>query len=464
MAALLRAVQTPWGLGWLLVVGLLVFACGWLLARLPGRERIAATRAQLEERTVALERALDERDAALADARQLSERVASLRTALDEERRHASLRLRELGEAREQLALQFRSLAADVLDETARQAGERQATQLGSLLDPLRQRIVEFRARVDEIHARDGQDRAALGEQVRQLAALNQQLGREAADLSRALKGQSKAQGTWGELVLERVLEAAGLRLNQEYSLQVTLTDAAGRRQRPDALIHLPGERVLVVDAKASMTAWEQYVNTEDEPLRAAALRRHVESMRSHLRELGERGYEALHGARSPDFVVMFVPIESAFTAATAHEPALWQQAWERNVLIVGPASLLFVVRTVAQLWREVRKDRNAHEIARRGAELYDRFVAFVTDLERVGERLRQATESWETAASRLSTGRGNLVRQAEGLRELGVKPARTLPESWVERATGDLALDEVDEPGAAMDSVVGLDAASCKR
>jgi DNA recombination protein RmuC len=411
----------------LFAIAAALFGAGLAVAALSARGRLASCLATLDERSRALESAIERRDAAIADARSLAERTAGLRAALDAERRQSGEKLRVLAEARQQLADQFRALAAEVLDEKARAVGERHREQLGAVLEPLQQRLAEFRSRVDEVYEREGRDRAALGEQVRQLMALNRQLSDDAGALTRALAGQVKAQGAWGELILERVLEAAGLRRGSEYELQVSLEDDEGRRLQPDAIIRLPEERVLVLDAKASLRAWTDAVNADDEAVRQAALRRHLESIRSHVRGLAGRNYEQLHGVRSPDFVVMFVPIEAAFSAAMAVDDALWQEAWQRNVLIVGPASLLFVVRTVAQLWRQSRQERNAQEIAARGAELYDRFVGFVADLEKLGDRLRQARDSYDSAWSRLANGRGNLVRQAEMLRELGVKPSKSL-------------------------------------
>ena len=433
--------------GWMLTAVLLIaFACGCAAAWLAARSRVAVLAALLQERARNLEDAREARDAAQADATGLAERAAALRTALDAERRQSASSLRLITEAREQLAVQFRALASEVLDEKARAVGDRHRERLGQLLEPLQQRLAEFRGRVDEVYEREGKDRAALAEQVTQLMTLNRQLSQDALDLTRALKGQNKAQGTWGELILERVLAAAGLRRGHEFDLQVALADESGRRLQPDAVIRLPEQRILVVDAKVSLKAWEAHVNGEDEAARQEAMRRHVDSMRGHLRGLAERGYERLHGSNSPDFVVMFVPIEAAFSAAMAHEEALWQEAWQRNVLMVGPASLLFVVRVVAQLWRQMQQDRNAQEIAARGGELYDRFAAFVADLEKVGERLRQARESWDQAHSKLATGRGNLVRRAEQLRDLGVKPSKTLRAEMVERAQEDAASAALEE------------------
>jgi DNA recombination protein RmuC len=428
-----------WSGGWVLCVALLAaFATGCIIAWLIARSRLAVVRALLQERSHALEQAREACDAALADAKGLAERTAALRTALDAERRQSANSLRLIGEAREQLAIQFRALASEVLDEKSRAVSDRHSEQLGQLLEPLQQRLAEFRGRVDEVYEREGKDRAALAEQVRHLMTLNRQLSQDALDLTRALKGQNKAQGTWGELILERVLVAAGLRRGHEFDLQVSMSDREGHRLQPDAVIRMPEDRVLVVDAKLSLVAWEAHVNADDEAGRSEAMRRHLASMRSHLRGLAERRYENLHGAGSPDFVVMFVPIEAAFSAAVGHDETLWQEAWQRNVLIVGPASLLFVVRIVSQLWRQVQQDRNAQEIAARGADLYDRFVGFVADIEKLGDRLRQARESWEQAYTRLATGRGNLVKRAEQLRDLGVKPSKALCRETVERARAD--------------------------
>lgn len=441
---LLTALPAGWPLLALLAgVCVSAFAAGWAAAALRARGRLAAISAVLDERSAVLERTTEQRDAAQADARGLAERAAALRTALDAERRQAADKLRLLVEAREQLGAQFRALASEVLDEKSRSVAERHRDQLGQLLEPLTQRLAEFRGRVDEVYDREGKDRAALAEQVRQLMALNNQLSQDAHELTRALKGQNKAQGAWGELVLERVLEAAGLRRGHEFDLQVSMADEGGRKLQPDAVVRMPEQRLLVVDAKVSLNAWQAHVNADDPAARDDAMRRHVGSVRAHVRGLSERGYERLHGAQSPDFVVMFVPIESAFSAALAQDDSLWHEAWKLNVLIVGPASLMFVVRTVAQLWRQSRQDRNAREIAERGAELYDRFVGFVADIEQLGNRLGQARDSWEQAWSRLASGRGNLVRQAEMLRELGVKPSKVLPDELVAQS-----LSAGEEPG----------------
>ena len=281
---------------------------------------------------------------------------------------------------------------------------------------------------------------------------LNQALSEEARNLTQALKGSTKAQGNWGELILERVLELAGLRRGVEYDVQENHQRDDGTRAQPDVVIHLPENRHLVVDAKVSLLAYEEYASADDDLQRAAAQRRHLESARQHIKGLAERNYQQLHGLQSLDFVLMFVPIEPAFMLAVTSDSQLYSDAWNKNVLLVSPSTLLFVVRTVAHLWRQEAQSRNAQEIAQRGAELYDRLVGFVEDLERVGKNLTQAQDAYTNAHKKLSQNRGNVIRQAEMLRELGVKPTKALPAGLVDAARD--AQDAAAAPPAAPPAV----------
>jgi DNA recombination protein RmuC len=262
--------------------------------------------------------------------------------------------------------------------------------------------------------------------------SLNQKLSEDAHNLTRALKGSSKTQGNWGELILERVLEASGLRKGIEYDVQESFTREDGSRVQPDVVIHLPDSKHLVVDAKVSLTAYEAHANAESDVARELALKGHVDSVRSHIKGLSEKNYQLLYGLKSLDFVVMFVPVEPAFMLAVAHDPELWQDAWKRNVLLVSPSTLLFVV---AHLWRQEQQTRNAQDIAKRGAELFDKLVGFIDDLQNVGSRLAQAQKAYEGAYGKLTAGRGNVIRQAEMLKELGVKPTKSLPPDMLELA-----------------------------
>jgi DNA recombination protein RmuC len=269
--------------------------------------------------------------------------------------------------------------------------------------------------------------------------ALNNQLSKDAHNLTSALKGQSKAQGNWGELILERVLEASGLRKGHEYDVQESHTREDGTRAQPDVVVHLPEDRHLIVDAKMSLTAYEYHANAESEAQRDAALRRHLDSVRGHIKELAEKNYQQLYGLQSLDFVLMFIPVEPAFMLAISHDSELWQDAWRRNVLLVSPSTLLFVVRTVAHLWRQEQQNRNAQDIASRGAELYDKLVGFVEDLDKLGERLNQAKDVYDKAYGKFTTGRGNVIRQAEMLKVMGVKPSKQLPQKLSESALDKL-------------------------
>ena len=372
-----------------------------------------------------------------AELQRLHGEHTEVQTRLEAERRQSEEKLALLQQAREALSDQFTRLAAEILESHSRRFTEQNQNNLGQMLDPLRLRLAEFQRKVEDVYVEEGKDRSALKEQVQQLMRLNQALSDDARNLTSALRGSVKSQGNWGELVLERVLEASGLRKGEEYRVQDSQTTDDGRRLQPDVVICLPEGRQLVVDAKVSLLAYERFTQAGDEREQAVALKAHLDSMRAHLRGLSDKDYQKLYG-QSLDFVLMFIPVEPAFMTAVTHDAQLFMDAWERNVLLVSPSTLLFVVRTVAHLWRQEAQNRNAQEIARRGAELYDRLSAFVDDLRTVGDRLQGAQNAYAQAEKRLSEGRGNVIRQAEMLRELGVKPSKQLAAPLVERALAD--------------------------
>lgn len=378
------------------------------------------------------------RDQLTAERQGLGSRVAELNTMLESERSQAVEKLQLLNNAREEMSNQFKALAGEILEDKTKRFTEQNKTNLDQLLEPLKVKITEFQGKVQEVYVQEGKDRSALAEQVKQLVALNNQLSKDAHNLTSALKGQAKAQGNWGELILERVLEASGLRKGHEYDVQESHTRADGSRAQPDVVVHLPEGRHLIVDAKVSLTAYEEHANAETDHQRDAAMKRHLDSMRTHIKELSEKNYQQLYGLQSLDFVLMFIPVEPAFMLAISHDSDLWQDAWKKNVLLVSPSTLLFVVRTVAHLWRQEQQNHNAQEIASRGAELYDKLVGFVEDLDTLGSRLQQAQKAYDGAYNKFTGGRGNVIRQAEMLKELGVKPTKQLPQNLM-----DSALDE---------------------
>lgn len=329
----------------------------------------------------------------------------------------------------------FRALASAVLEEKSQSFAERNRAGLDQILAPLNSRLQDFQKKVEEVHQQQLVGGATLREQVNLLVASTTKVSDQANSLANALKGSTKAQGNWGELVLQQILERAGLREGHEYETQVSHTVENGRRLQPDVVIRLPEGRRLVIDSKVSLAAYWMHCKAQDEAARLAATNDLLASVRNHIRGLSEKNYQSLYGLKSLDFVIMFLPIEPAFMLALACDEKLWEQAWEKNVLLVSRSTLLFVLRTVSYLWRQEQQERNVQEIAKRGAELYNKLASFVGDLSDLGARLEQAQKSYDGAFAKLKTGRGNLIRQAELLRALGVKPTKDLPQGLVEEA-----------------------------
>jgi DNA recombination protein RmuC len=388
-----------------------------------------------------------------------SEELTRLSTQYASEREQFAEKLAFIEDAKRTLSDQFKNLANDILEEKGKRFAEQNQTNLGNLLDPLKQKLTEFQSKVEDVYVKEGKDRTALAEQVKQLMGLNQTLSDDAKNLTSALKGSNKTQGNWGELVLERVLESSGLRKGHEYRIQESHAQEDGRRLQPDIIISLPEDRSLVVDSKVSLTAYEECVSADNDKDREGALNRHLASIRGHIKGLSGKNYQAMYQLRSLDFVLMFIPIEPAFMLAVSNDQDLFQEAWNRNVLLVSPSTLMFVLRTVAHLWRQEAQTRNAQDIARRGAELYDHLCEFTKDLAKVGVRLRQAQESYDGASNKLSRNKGNVIRQAEMLRDLGVKPTKTLAPAFLQLSgiadeDADVAIDgerlllEATKPG----------------
>jgi len=399
------------------------------------REKTGSSEAligKLNQQTIELTEARDvlasKRDQLLQEQQTLSGRIAELTTILDAERNQNAEKLVLLNDAKEALSNQFKTLANEILEEKSKRFTEQNQTNIKQLLDPLKTKLTEFQGKVEEVYINEGKERSALGEQVKHLMTLNQQLSQDAHNLTSALKGQAKTQGNWGEMILERILESSGLRKGHEYVVQECHTTEEGARLLPDVVINLPEERHVIIDSKVSLNAYEEYVCAETESSQAAALQRHLVSLNGHIKGLSEKGYQKLYGLKSQDWVIMFVPIEPAYILAMTHDSRLGQIAWERNVMLVCPSMLMFVLRTVSQLWRQEQQSQNVQEIAKRGEELYDKFVGFVGDLELLGDRLKQAQKAYDGAHGKLKSGKGNLVGQAEKLRKLGLKPSKKLP------------------------------------
>ena len=376
-----------------------------------------------------------------AELRRLDSERAGLAAELHEQQENHQQRLEDLQGARDALRAQFAELAGKIFDEREQRFSETSQQRLGQLLDPLKERIQSFEKRVEESYQQEARERFSLSKELERLQGLNQRLSEEAMNLTQALKGQ-KTQGNWGELVLERVLEHAGLQKGREYHTQVSLKSAEGERFQPDVLIQLPGDKQVVVDAKVSLTAYQQHVSASDEATRQLALKQHVLSLRSHLKGLSLKDYQHLDGLHSLDFVLLFVPIEAAFAAALQADPGLFQEAFDQHIVIVSPTTLLATLRVIDSLWRQERQSQNAREIAERAGALYDKFVAFIQDLDEVGMRLQQLDKAYAGARNKLVEGRGNLISRAENLKLLGARASKSLPPELLERAAG-LPLDE---------------------
>ncbi len=366
--------------------------------------------------------------------------IAELRTILEEERKQADEKIALLNEAREQLKNQFRSLAQQIFDEKSRIFTEQNQTNIEHLISPLREQIGDFKKRVEDVYDKESRDRTALQTEIHHLKELNQRISKEALNLTRALKGDSKARGNWGEVVLERVLEASGLQKGREYDVQVSLKDGSGKRYQPDVIVRLPQGKDVVVDAKVSLKDYEAYYSAEDPAEKETALKAHVEALRTHMRNLTSKSYEDLAGIRSLDFVLMFVPIEAAFLAAVERDRGLFSEAFEKNIMVVSPSTLLVTLRTIENIWRTEYQNRHAIEIAKKAGALYDKFVGFVEALNEVGAQLDKARAAHRMAADRLVNGRGNLIRRTDELRALGVKTSKELPPNLIEQSQGEHA------------------------
>ncbi len=408
-------------------------------------ERIANLEQQKTEERDRLEKELQ---AAKSNHDQLIEQKE---LALKEEREHASKLDRELAglkaeyealqkkldeqkgeleQMQEQLKVQFENLANKILDEKSAKFTKQNRESLDQLLNPLGTKLEEFRKKVEETYNDENRQRATLKEQIRQMAELNQQMSEDTKNLTKALKGDSKAQGSWGEVVLASILEKSGLRKDEEYFTQQSETTADGRRLQPDVVVKLPDEKFLIVDSKVSLTAYERFVAADDKDEQEKQLKQHVLSIRAHVKGLSDKNYTQLYQDKTPDFVLLFIPVEPAFAAALQSEPELYNESFEKNIVIVSPSTLLATLFTINTIWKRDRQNKYALEIAERGGAMYDKFVGFVESMDDIGNRIRQTQDSYETAMKRLNSGSGNLVRQAEMLKELGAKATKSLPES----------------------------------
>jgi DNA recombination protein RmuC len=408
--------------------GALGILFGWL--KWSGKNSDARLERELREQVTQRESELrSEREQANANAARLEKRTGELDAESTFLKGQLATERQQIETIQEKFRKEFETISTRLIADNTNKLNRQSAESLENVLKPLREKLGEFKTSLDKTHDATTTNSALLKEQV-------SRIGAEAANLSKALKGDVKVLGNWGENMLDQILEKSGLQREMHYRRQRGAKDVEGDQRFLDVIVDLPDKRNLVVDSKVSLRAYEESVNATDDPAKSAGLDRHVEALRKHFRDLGAKRYQDIHGINTPDFVLMYVPIEAAFFAAIAREPGLFAEALDHNVVLITNSTLLATLRTVAHVWRLADQQKYVLEIADRGGKLYDKFVGFVEDMQTVGDSLGKARKAWEDAAIKLHTGSGNLVSQTEKLKQLGAKAAKSLPNALLEKAS----------------------------
>ncbi|WP_214073550.1 DNA recombination protein RmuC [Mucilaginibacter sp. dw_454] len=401
-----------------------------------GQERDKADRLLQDER--------ERYDAAVADLNQqlVSEknRMAKAEESFKAQRERLGDQEKSIQDIQQKFQKEFENVAEKLLKEKSKEFVDVNRANLDTILNPLKENLKAFEDKVDKVYNMEAAERNTMKGVITQLMDLNRQISDEAQNLTKALKGDNKKQGNWGEVILERVLERSGLVKDQEYRLQASLTGADGSRLQPDVIIDLPDEKHLIIDSKVSLIAYERLVNCETEDERKLFSKAHVESIRSHVHGLSSKNYHDLYSINSPDFVLLFIPIESSFSFAVQIDSELFSDAWDKRVVIVSPSTLLATLRTIASIWKQERQNRNVLEIARLSGAMYDKFVGFVTDMESIGKNIKQSQSAYDNAINKLTEGNGNLTKTAEKIKSLGAKANKQLDQKYIEVGDDDPA------------------------
>jgi DNA recombination protein RmuC len=375
----------------------------------------------------------------LKNNQQEKEQLITISSRQESENKNLQLKLdehkSEVEKLQEKFTNDFEVLANKILEEKSNKFTEQNKENLKIILNPLQEKIKVFEDKVDQTHKESIDYHAALRQQIIGLKEMNLQMSKETINLTKALKGDTKTQGNWGELVLERVLEKSGLEKDREYYVQQSFTNDDGKRILPDVVIHLPDDKKMIVDSKVSLTAYEQYVNEDDETLKAQFLKEHVASLKRHVDQLSEKKYEDIYKIESPDFVLLFIPIEPAFAVAINADNHLYNKAFEKNIVIVTPTTLLATLRTIDSMWNNEKQQKNAIEIARQAGALYDKFQSLLGDLVSIGKRIDESKKEYSSAMNKLFDGRGNLISSVEKLKKMGAKAKKAIPENIIKRA-----------------------------
>ena len=417
----------------LLITGILSGVAVGLIVYLAGKSKtteLSERNRSIEEQKENLQLRLDEETKRANEAeKQLAELNADYRNLKE----RLTEQKEEFEKLREKFETEFENLANKILEEKSKKFTEQNKEKLDQVLKPLGEKIEEFKKQVADTYEKETRDRVSLKEQIVKMAELNQKMTDEAKNLTKALKGDTKKQGNWGEVILQRILEKSGLQKGREYELQESHTTEDGRRLQPDVVIHLPEDKRLIVDSKVSLTDYERYISADDDATQERALKAHVQSVRTHVKGLSAKNYQKIYEGNSPDFVLLFIPVEPAFAAALHGDSELYYEAFENNIVIVSPSTLLATLATIDNIWKQEYQNKNAMEIAKRGGALYDKFKLFVESMEDIGQRINQTQKSYDEAMGRLTTGNGNVLRQVEMLRSLGAKVSKQLPEELLQ-------------------------------
>ncbi|MBT8381967.1 MAG: DNA recombination protein RmuC [Ignavibacteria bacterium] len=422
-----------------LLVGLVVGAiAAWFIASFKYKGEVS----RVAERTKILEQDKEVIEAELKSEREnvleLNSKLSSLQSNNSNIQEKLAEQKGELEKLQKKFTKEFENLANKIFEEKTTKFSEQSKANLSEILNPLKERITEFQTKVEETNKDSISRTAALREQLQALKDMNQQMSSDAQNLVKALKGDTKTQGDWGEIQLERILERSGLRKGEEYSIQESFTVDDGKRKRPDVIINLPEEKKIIIDSKLSLVSYERFVSADEDNERNIHLKAFIDSVKRHIKDLSDKNYQTIFESDSLDFVLMFIPIEPAFSLAIQYGENLYVDAYDKNIIIVSPSTLLATLRTIANIWKQEYQNQNVLEIAKQSGALYDKFVGFINDLKSVGERMDQTKSSYVAAMNKLVDGSGNLVKRAEKIKELGAKTSKSLPQSILNRAIED--------------------------
>ncbi|MDP1931880.1 MAG: DNA recombination protein RmuC [Gammaproteobacteria bacterium] len=401
-------------------------------------ERLQSRQLEIDNHTQRI-RELQADAAALSESStRYREQITQLQTTLEQERKLTAEKLALLNDSREQMTLQFKTIANEILEDKSQRFTVSNRESINEILKPLNEKIQHFEKRVEETYDRESKERFSLAREIRSLQELNVRISEDATNLTNALKGESKTQGTWGEVILESILEKSGLVKGREYETQLSLKAEDGSRSQPDVVVHMPENKHIIIDAKVSLKAYESFCSESDSDLRNELLRQHVQSVRSHVKSLSSKEYQNLMELNSLDFVLLFMPVEAAFSVAVQQDGELFTSAFEKNIILVGPSTLLATLRTIQNIWRYEHQSQNAIEIANSAGALYDKFVAFVVDLDDIGNRINATQKSFDKAHNKLISGKGNLVSRIEKLKLLGARASKKHAERTLVRADAE--------------------------